>query len=254
MKNHIFVQARLGSSRLPGKVLKKILGKTIIELIFERLQKVEGIDEIFLVTGTKDKNKPIIEESKKLSLEYFCGNEDNILDRFYKASLQFNSDNIIRITADCPLIDFNIISKGKRVFEEVNCDILSIVRKITFPHGFDFEIFKQDSLKKAWEDNLNKFSNKNEFFNSFIPPTKYMLEKKKFKNYDLTHAENLSHIRLTLDYQEDFELISKIYENLYEKNPFFSMDEILNFLNNNQYLLAINRKYAKYDHWLDIEK
>ncbi len=254
MKTQIFVQARLGSTRLPGKVLHKICGKSIIQIIFERLQKVQNIDDIFLVTGTKESNHLLVNESEKLNLKYFCGSEENVLDRFYKASNEFNSENIIRITADCPLIDFNILNHGLEIYEKINCDILSIVRKRTFPHGFDFEIFRRKSLEESWKDNLSKYSNETEFLNTFIPPTKYMLEKKKFKNYDLVNKEDLSHIRLTLDYPEDFIVISKIYETLYKKNKYFTMNDILNFLNNNKKILDLNRKYINLNHELDIEK
>lgn len=254
MKTHIFIQARMGSRRLPGKVLKKIMGKTVVNLILERLKNVQDVDEIFLVTGPSKINGPLINEAKYLKLKTFCGNEINVLDRFYKASIKFESDAIIRITADCPLIDYDIINKGLKIFKEINCDILSIVRKRSFPHGFDFEIFKNTALATSWNDMLAKYQNEDEFLESFIPPTKNMLEKKKFNNYELIHSENLSKIRLTMDYPEDFEVIREIYQDLYKKNKFFGMKEILKFLEENSKILEINQKYVNFNHELDIEK
>jgi len=227
MKNHIFLQARLNSTRLPEKVLKKICGKTVIELIVERLRQVDNIDDIILVTGSELENKSLIDEAKKLNLTYFCGNDENILDRFYEASMKFNSDNIIRVTGDCPLIDFNVINKGLKIFLEKDFDILSINRKRTFPDGFDYEIFKKKSLHTSWEDNLKLYKNKSEFYTTFISPAIYMLENKKFKNYDLINESDYSYLNLTLDYPEDLELITKIYEQFYPKNKYFALNEIL---------------------------
>jgi len=207
-----------------------------------------------LVTGPEEINKALVREAVKLKLKSFCGNEKNILDRFYKASKEFQSDVIVRITADCPLIDINIINKGLKIFNQKNCDILSIVRKRSFPHGFDFEIFTKESLEISWKDMISKFPTEKEFLHSFIPPTKNMLEKKKFQNYDLINDKDLSRIRLTLDYPEDFEVIRRIYEGLYEKNKFFGMNEILKFLENNPSILEINQKYINLNHELDIEK
>ena len=131
------------SSRLPGKAIKKICNKTILELIFERLKNISNIDKIILVTGSIEQNKPLIDEAKKINLNYFCGNEENILDRFYNASKKFPSNNIIRVLADCPLIDFELIDSALKIFQKNNFDMLSIARKRTFPHGLDFEIFKK---------------------------------------------------------------------------------------------------------------
>lgn len=243
--NHIFVQARMGSTRLPGKVLKKILGKSVIELMIERLRHVEKIDEIIIVTGSQTKNEELISEIKKIGLTYFCGCEENILDRFYQAGIEFKSDNIIRVTADCPLIDFNLINNAISLFLEKDVDILSINKPRTFPHGLDFEIFKKDSLASSWRENRKNYSNEEEFHNSFISPAVYMLEQKKFKHYNILNNSNLSHIRLTLDYPEDFELITKIYEFIYPRNKNFGLKEILEFLNNNPALLEINKKYVQ---------
>ena len=149
MKNHVFIQAHLASKRLPGKVLKKICGKSIVELIVERAYNIKNIDEIILVTGSVDKNNTLVDEAKKIKISYYCGSEENVLDRFFQASKEFNSDRIIRITADCPLIDFNIINIGMSIFDRNNYDILSNNRRKTYPHGLNFEIFKQSALHNA---------------------------------------------------------------------------------------------------------
>ena len=243
MKNHIFLQARLKSKRFPNKVLKKICGKTIIELIVERLRKIKNIDDIILVTGPKESNTLLLEEAKRLDLKIFCGSEENVLDRFYKASKKFQSDIITRITADCPLIDFNVINEGYRIFHSGDYDVINIEQRRTFPDGFDFEIFKKDALHTSWQDNLAKFDNEEQFCSTFITPVKYMVETKKFKNFNLINDVDYSHIRLTLDYPEDLEFIKQIYEELYEKNQSFALKEILELLERKPELIEINRKY-----------
>lgn len=236
----------MGSSRLPGKAIKKISNKTIIELIFERLKNISNIDKIILVTGSIEQNKPLIDEAQKINLDYFCGNEENILDRFYNASKKFPSDNIIRVLADCPLIDFELIDSSLKIFQKNNFDMLSIARKRTFPHGLDFEIFKKNALEISWKDKLNEIGNIDKFLTTFINPVKHLLEDKKFINYDLINNENLSNIRLTVDFPEDFELVSKIYEELYHKNSKFTLKDILELLKQRPELLEINKKHVIY--------
>jgi len=242
MINHIFIQARIGSTRFPGKILKQINNKTIIKILFERLQNVKNIDKIILTTGNSEKNQELLKEAKRLNLDYFCGNEYNLLDRFYEASKKFNSDNIIRITGDNPLIDFDIINHGMDIFLKKKLDILSNNKIRTYPLGLNFEIFTKDALDRSWHDNLNKFKNQNEFYKSFISPTKYMLESENFVKYDLINDTNYSSIRLTIDYPEDLELIKKIFEPLYSKNKNFTLTEIIQLFNTNPNLFKLNKK------------
>lgn len=244
MKSHIFVQGRMGSTRLPGKILMRICSKTILEIIIERLKKVKNIDKIALLTGPETENKLLIEEASRIDLDYFCGSSENLLDRFYQASKKFGSDNIIRVTADCPLIDFNLINKSLEIFIHNSYDILSVGRIPSFPHGLDFEIFTRDALTIAWKKTKEEFDNFQQFSNKFICPSEYILKSPDFKKYDLVSSKDMSNIRITLDYPEDFELISKIYEKLYNKKQDFALDDIMNLLEENPSLLSINKKYA----------
>jgi len=241
MTNQIFIQARMGSKRFPGKILKKINNKTLIEILLERLQNVNKIDKILLITGNSEKNEQLVSEAKRLDLEYFCGNENNILDRFYQASKKFNSDNIIRITGDNPLVDYEILNQGLDIFLENKFDILSNNRIRTYPLGLNFEIFTKNALERSWNENFAKFKNEEEFFKTFISPTKYMLESVNFNNYDLINETDYSSIRLTIDYPEDLEVVTKIFESLYSKNKNFTLPEIIQFLKNHPNLLKLNK-------------
>jgi len=239
----VYIQASMFSERLPGKVLKKILNKSILELIVERVKQIKNFDRIILVTGPKEKNKLLLKEAQKLKIYYFTGSEKNILDRFYQASKKFNTDIIIRCTADNPLIDFNLINTGLEIFLKNNFDILGVDRKRTFPLGLNFQIFTKKALETAWKDNQD--IHKGNFDKIFIPPTRYMLEKRKFKNYTIISKKDYSDIRLTLDYQEDLEMISMIYQKLYPHNKKFGLPEILDFIKKNPKILQINAKHSK---------
>jgi spore coat polysaccharide biosynthesis protein SpsF (cytidylyltransferase family) len=231
----------------------KICGKSIIEFMIERLKTISEVSNVILVTGPEEMNSSLVDEAKKLNVDFFCGSQENILDRMYNASLSFKSDNVIRVTADCPLIDPSIIGNGLKIFSKNNIDVLSNVRVRTYPDGFDFEIIKQGALERAWNIKRKEFVDSTTFYEAFLPPTKYLLESNIFSHYDLLNKENLSNIRLTLDYPEDYELISKIAENLYFKNKLFSLSDVITFLSDNEGLLEINKKFVKLDYGIKIE-
>ncbi|MBI1984658.1 MAG: glycosyltransferase family protein [Candidatus Wildermuthbacteria bacterium] len=233
------MQAREGSARLPQKVLLKILGKSVTELAVERLRRVQDIDNIILVTGEKEKNEKLVQEAERIGIPYFCGSEDNVLDRFYQAAKVFQPQAIIRVTGDCPLIDATILNEGLTVFKEGNYDIVGNTRVRTYPDGMDFEVFSSAALATAWQKDLSR-----------LHPTQYMWREKEFRIRDITRTPNLSHMRLTLDYAEDFTLIKAVYEHLYPQKQDFSMEDILRFLEVNPQLLEGNRKYIKLDYGL----
>lgn len=243
MNTQIFIQARMGSTRLPGKVLKKICGKTIIELTVERLKNVKEVSKIVLVTSVNKENNVLVEEAKKIGVDYFRGSEENILDRFYQASKEFKPDTIIRVTADCPLIDPDIISKGLELFKTGRYDIVSNVVPRTYPHGYDFEIFSVQAMVRSWRDQRAKFKNEKVFDKTVINPTNYLFKNKNFRHGNIKNDLDLHKIRLTLDYKEDFEVIKIIYENLYKKSGPFNMDTLLDFIDNNSHILEISKDH-----------
>jgi len=242
MVNHVFIQARFDSKRLPGKILYRICGKSILEIIVEKAKKIKQIDKIVLITGEQNKNKKLIDEANRLGLEVFTGNDENILDRISKASIKYDSDIIIRLTGDNPLIDFNIINHGLDLFQNNDYDFLNIDKK-TYPLGLNFEIIRQSMLASYWNTHFDSYQNENAFFNNFIPIDLENYKHTKFRISKLIYPENLSHMRFTLDFKEDFLLISKIFNELYQKNYFFVLDDILKFIQKNPHLLEINKKY-----------
>lgn len=243
-KTQIFLQARMGSTRLPGKVLMKICNKTIVELTVERLRQVKNIDKIILVTSASKENDVLVKEAKKLNIDYFRGSEENLLDRFYNATLKFKPDNIIRITCDCPLIDPFLIKKGLDVYIKTKCDVVDNKHaESLYPHGSDFEIFKASLIKDMWRQKKRELSDKM-FSLLSVGPTEDILRDKKNIIKKMHNKKNLAHIRLTLDYKEDLELIKIIYKNFYKDKHNFSMNDVLKFIEDNPTLLNINRKFV----------
>ncbi|MCL5666506.1 MAG: glycosyltransferase family protein [Patescibacteria group bacterium] len=239
----IILQARMGSTRLPGKVMMKIQDKTVISLIVERLRRVKNADEIILATSIDPRNEGVVEEARRLGIGYFRGSEENVLDRLYQASKKFSLDAVVRITGDCPLIDPEVVGKGIDLFIGSKVDIVSNTIKRTFPHGLDFEVFTKDSLEKAWLSEKDRLGDG--FLASFVNPTAYIKESGEFKHLDILNGTDLSKIRITLDYLEDLKLIEKIYQELYPVNPCFGLKEVLELLDKKPQLLMINKKYVE---------
>jgi len=232
------VQARTGSIRLPGKVLKKILGRPMLSLMLERLSKSNLIDKIVVATSINKKDD-IIENLVKLDrFDTFRGSELDCLDRYYQAAKHFHGKIILKITSDCPLIDPLLVDKVIQYFldNKNKFDYVSNVRPPTFPDGLDVEIFTFSALEHAW-NNATDPSHR-EHTTTFIHSQP---EKFKIGNFFMPKDENLFiSQRWTVDYPEDFEFVKTVYENLYDNEHIFLMDEILTFLKEHPKILSIN--------------
>lgn len=241
MRNKIIcvVQARVNSSRLPGKILLSIYNKSLLRHLLERLKKLKEIDDLFVAT-TKNKEDDLVSKiAKDTKVKIYRGDENNVLKRFYNCSKNNSSNIIIRITADCPLIDIKYVEELLYFFKNSNFDYVSNVGTNYLPDGFHCEIFSFKSLAKTYRLAKSRFDK--EHVTSFIWSNPklfsvYSYKGKKLKNYS-------KKVRLTIDYFEDYILIKKIFEKLYKKNKFFSLEKILSFLKKNNSLLQINKKY-----------
>ena len=149
MKTIIIVQARMGSTRLPGKVMKKIVGIPSIEIILKRLKKSKEAEKVIVATYKNEENEVLIKHLKKIKADYFCGNENDVLNRFYKAAKKYKAKIIVRITGDCPLVDVEIVDEFIRKFKKEKPDYLSNCDPWTYPDGLDVEVFSNELLKKA---------------------------------------------------------------------------------------------------------
>jgi len=238
----VIIQARTGSSRLPNKILLKIFNKEILLLLIDRVIASKLINHIIIATTNNKDDDKIVEliENYHPLVSLFRGHEKDVLDRYYQAALEYKNINnrdidIIRITSDCPLIDPNIIDLHIEEFNKRNVDYLSSrIKKRTWPHGMEMEIFKFNSLQSAWQ-NANK-----QFEREHVTPYIYKSHPEKFKLHEYSFKEDKSNYRFTIDYKEDLDFVKSIYEKLYRKNPMFTFDDILQLLDNKPELLKIN--------------
>lgn len=237
---HAIVQARMGSTRLPNKVLMNLNGYPVLEHIINRLKESKCIDNIIVATSINPENEAIVKLCDSKGISCFKGNEDDVLDRYYQTCKYFDinsKDNIVRITADCPLIDYEVIDNIIDVHIKNANDYTSNTIVPSFPDGLDCEVFTFSSLEDAWKNSL--LSSEREHVTLYIKN-----HPELFKIENILNDEDLSDLRWTLDEKEDFEFINKIYS-YFPDSDLFLTNEILSILNVKPDLLKINSKFKR---------
>ena len=236
-KTLCIIQARLSSSRLPGKILLKGDGKnSLLATLYKRLTPSKHIDKIIIATSTEKIDDIVNDECKKNNINVFRGSLKNVLKRYYECAKKFKGDTIIRITSDCPLIEYKLIDKLLLKFNSENCDYLSNVHPATFADGYDIEIFSFKSLKRAFYEGKKDYEIEHVTPYIWDNPKKFII-----KNYSLNKNYN-SNFRVTLDYLEDYFLIKKIFNYFENRKNYFDVFDVLKFLKKNKKLM-INKKY-----------
>ncbi len=232
------IQARLGSKRLPGKVLKKILGRTLIEWIYYRLSFCKEIGQIVLSTADTAENDKLAGHAKKIGLAYFRGSEKDLVSRLYNTAKKFSADAIVRITGDCPLVDPSLVDELVRAYRrKKSLDYVCNILPPTYPDGMDIEILSFAALKR-----LDK-EVKDELHREWLTTT-IMENPKKFKILNIPYKRNLSYLRLTVDYPEDFKLAEIIFKKLYKEGEVFTTEDILKLFKKRSSLVKINEKWV----------
>lgn len=236
----IIVQARMGSERLPGKILKEVKGRPLLDYQIERLRRVKGVDDVIIATTIDSNNDPVVKLCEKIKCAYFRGSEDDVLLRYYESAIEFDANYIVRINADCPLIDPLVVEKVINFFiaNSKTLDYASNILEPSYPIGFHTEIFSIEALRIA-NDNSKDLEER-----EHVTPYIYR-NPDIFRLGSVTQDENLSHYRWTVDYPEDLILIEKIINGVYQINPDFGMFDILEFLKDNPELTKINSKISK---------
>ena len=230
------IQARLNSRRLPKKVLVDIAGKSCLQRVIERVQESKLINEIWLAT-TFLKEDTILEETcNKLKIKFFQGSNLNVLSRFYHILNITKAKSIVRITADCPLIDAKVIDQIIRKFQKDKCDYLSNTVNRTFPDGLDVEIFSSAALKKTYQEAKHPFLKEHvtPYMHGKVPKG---IQSGTFISKQYLNKKDYSNIRITLDRPEDLVLIRKVFSNL---KDFCSWQEVIEFIKKNPSLKKIN--------------
>ena len=228
------IQARMGSTRLPGKVMLDVeSNKTVLYFVIKQLQSCKLVDKIIVATTTLEDDKQIANFSKQLGIDSFRGSSDNVLDRYYQCAKEYSVSTIVRIPSDKPLIDPEIVDNVVSMFMNSSYDyITNFLPNPTFPSGTEVEVFSINALKKAWEK--AKIPSEKEHVTPY-----FINHKDEFKISHTENSENLSHLRWAVDRIEDLKLVHKIASKI-KKRPIL-MKDILELFTREPELAKINK-------------
>lgn len=233
MKIVAIIQARMTSTRLPGKVLKKILGKTLLEYQLERVQRSQYIDEIVVATTVNKTDDPIVQLCSQLGYTIYRGSEEDVLSRYYEAAINAEADVVVRLTSDCPIIDFKVIDEVINYYKHNNFDYVTNTLKNAFPRGYDVEVFSKAALQEAHHSACAQRYREHVTISMYENPESF-----KIGLYGKESVQ--SKYRLTVDTKEDFKLISLIISELYNWNRYFDLKDLDELFKRKPELLLIN--------------
>ena len=232
------IQARMGSTRLPGKVLEELeAGKTCLEYVIQQLEDVFDIKNIVIATTFLEEDDVIEKFCVERGINVFRGQPKNVLDRYYNCAKEFSIQNIVRITSDCPLIDPKIVLELIKKMKTGEFDYVSNALNRTFPVGLDAEIFTFHALEQSWK--VAQLQSEKEHVTPFIKKN-----PKSFKQYNLESDKNKSNIRVTLDVPEDLMLIRNIVSKISNRPILYN--DLMELFEREPEILAIN-KNIKHD-------
>ena len=235
------VQARMSSSRLPGKVLDILAGKPALHHIHERLLECRLVDEIVIATSQEPSDDAISEFCQNHHIPFFRGSLDDVLDRYYQAAGEYKADVIVRITGDCPLIDPVIVDAVVAGFLAGGYDFFGLSGE--FPDGLDCTVFSFGAIEKAWKE--AKLPSEREHVGPYIEKNPDI-----FKSGGLTLYSDLSFMRWTLDEKADLELLKIVFNQLYCEGKVFYTHEILEFMEANPQITKINAGIVRNEGYL----
>jgi len=236
----VIVQARMGSTRLPGKVLKKLGDHALLDFQISRIKEAKNIDSIVVATTVEDVDDEIENFCNEKGISCFRGSEHDVLSRYYECAKEFNFETIVRLTADCPLIDPVVIDKAVTLFfaEKVDYSSNTVPPETSFwPDGSDVEVFSFAALEQANRDAIKPEEREHVTF--FFWKDK----ANGFKIAQLQNFEDWSKYRFTVDYPEDYEVLHLIYDEIKLRQVYGHVGEIINVLNDRQDIRIINRDY-----------
>lgn len=236
MKIVALVQARMGSTRLPNKVMKPIGGVPMIELLLSRLSKSREVDQIVVATSVDERNKPLVDHVRKLGYACEQGSENDVLDRYVQAARTHQADVVVRITGDCPLVDAELVDECVRRFKSADVDYLSNTNPPTYPDGLDIEVSAFKALQQASQETSKPFDREH--------VTPYLRQPGMFKTASIQHSEDLSALRWTVDEPADFAVIERVFEHFYPRTD-FGWGEVLNLQHQRPDIFGINQHISR---------
>jgi spore coat polysaccharide biosynthesis protein SpsF len=227
MRNVAIIQARMGSTRLPGKVMTNLCGKSVLEHVIRRVQACKLLDDVVVATTPTPADDVIVAEAERCNANWFRGSEEDVLDRYYQAAQQYRADVVVRVTSDCPLFDPELLTK-----------MLSNTLTRTYPRGLDAEIFTFDALKKAHHHADKSYEREH------VTPYIYR-HPETFSLQEIINGENLSSLRWTLDTSQDLMFFQAIYSVLFRDDVILETSEVVSLLKRRPELMAINADVAQ---------
>lgn len=233
------IQGRLGSTRLPGKVLMPLGDRPMIAQIYRRLKAAAELDEVIIATADNAANRPLVEFANDAGLPVFAGQEEDLIDRFLEAGREFGADALLRVTADCPFVDPALADQLADHYRQQagDIDFIATNRPASYPHGMDMEIISMTALERLWHEETDPF--KREWFTlNFCD-----LEGNAQNNYrcrNLPASRPLPHLRLTVDYAEDMAMAERIFAELDRPDSIFGLDDIIELIDAQPEIAQIN--------------
>ncbi len=236
------IQARMDSTRLPGKVMMPLAGKPLLLRQYERVTAAKLIDKIIVAITTEEIDNTIVDLCIDNNINYYRGNSTDLLDRHYKAALTYSADAVVKIPSDCPLIDPGVIDKVLKYYiDNYNkFDFVSNLHPASYPDGNDVELMTMNALTDGWQNAKKKLEREHTTPYFWENPEKYRIGNVLWetgKDYSMSH-------RFTIDYPEDYEFVKRIYDELFSDENIFSLNDILGLLEKNPEIKNINSKYA----------
>lgn len=236
------IQARTGSTRLPDKILLPLANAPLLYRMYQRVASSKLTGTIVIATTTDSNDDKVAELCKEYNLNCFRGHPTDLLDRHYKAALKFNADAVVKIPSDCPIIDKDIIDQVISFYTGnlSKYDYVSNLHPATYPDGNDVEIMSLNSLKDAWLNASRDLEREHTTPFLWENPDKFRIGNVTWESgldYSMSH-------RFTIDYQEDYNFIKKVYDELYRINNNFTLEDILDLLKRNPDIEKINQKYC----------
>jgi spore coat polysaccharide biosynthesis protein SpsF len=237
MKTVAIIQARMGSTRLPGKVLMDVAGETMLARVMHRVRRARLIDELLVATTDRPADDAIVAECRKCSVPVSRGDQDDVLDRYFRAAQLAKAEIVVRITSDCPLIDPEITDKTIAAFLEARPDYASNTLVRTYPRGLDTEVISVAALARAWQEARKPYEREH--------VTPYIYEHPaEFKVLSVTGDADYSAHRWTVDTPEDLEFVRAIYAR-FKGNMTFLWRDVLDLLDREPGLMDLNRSVVQ---------
>jgi len=232
MNINVSIEARMTSTRLPGKVMMPINGKINLAIMIDRIKKSKLIDNIIVATTINPQDDEIVHWCKKNNIDYFRGSENNVYERVLQTHKKFDTDIIVELTGDCPLIDYTILDKAILLYQNSHCDYVSTGGN--YPIGMGTQVYSLKTLKSVSKNRLLQYEDM-----EHVTPYIYTSGKYKVLSIKPTNTQKLDNLSITLDTKEDFEVISNVCKNF--SNFDFSLEDIVSFAKNNPSKVALNK-------------